>query len=57
MSKDDYIEAGEILVVRGEDEDLVLNPLREAGFKLCLVKSEDEFVWRWIIMKKKQVKS
>lgn len=57
MSKDDYIEAGEILIIRGEDEDLVLNPLREAGFKLCLVKSDDEFVWRWIIMRKKQVKS
>lgn len=47
---DDYVKAGEILIVKGENEDPILNPLRDAGYKLCLVEPTDDKKWRWIIM-------
>ena len=51
----DYVKAGEILIVYGENEDSILNPLREAGFELCLIEPDD-ISHHWLIIRKREFK-
>ena len=50
---ENYVKVGEISIVRGEDEYKVLEPLKKAGFMLCLIDA-DGFKTCWLVMKKFQ---